>query len=1081
MPQVAAGIQIFLSASLGVSVAAGSAIGALVVKAAVFTGFSKLLSSRNKAGLDSSLEGINNTIMVKQPITPRRIIYGEERVSGPISFIETTDDGGNENAFLHIVVVLAGHEVQAINNIYFNDELVPLDGSGNATGKYANFVRIKKHLGSPTQVADSDLVSETSATNTKRWQGNAYIYARLKKSDDLFIAQIPNISADAQGKKVYDNRTASTVYSTNPALCISDYLQDSVLGLGTPQADIDATAWDEAANICDETVNINNRKSTTFTANASTEQLTLAARLGDLNVGDAVQVSTTGTLPAPLAAVTTYYIIKVDPLTVKLATSLANAESSTAIDITDTGTGTHTIDKNVQPKSSDFTADTSADELTLSNTISELKNVDGVELTTSGTLPAPLATGTTYYIIMSNALTVKLATSAANALAGTAIDITTTGSGTHNIKKTKELRYTCNGVIDTSEAPVAAIEKLLSAMEGTSIWAGGQWFIHAGAHRTPTVTLDESDLVAPITVKTKQSRRANFNSVKGLFVGPDNNYQPQDFPSVTNATYLSEDSSERAWLDMELPFTNSASMAQRLAKIALEKSRQGIEVSMTCKLTAYGIQAGDTIYVKNTRMGWTGAGKQFTVTGFELADVGDLALGCKLDLRETASGVWDWNDGEETTIDLAPNTNLPDPFTVAAPTGVTLKSGTAQLFEKLDGTIVSRLKVSWTVPTNQFISRVEIQFKKTADSDWEAATPVPSSVNFVFIWDIEEGVNYHARIRFVNNLGVRSAWSTSGNHNVAGKSALPTKPTGFALTPLIDGIKLTWVNPSDGDLLDVEIASGAAVSPTTHLAYIDGESHIDNLDFGTTRYYRIRARNRSGNVSAWTSSKSAIVGNVSMTVGSGTNLNKQTKISPTVMTFGSRIKFYEIASGVAGIYFNPTDSTTADRLAITASSSQVQIALGASAIGGNATLGYINSAGEAQFRGKVEIGNNSSDWKLKWNGTSDFINIDGGLKVHDAGSYNYFEAGVTTAVDVRGVNLRIFNSGGTQKFRVNNTNGSIYVQSTKVVETRKTGWGAPTGTATRSTFATSTVTLSALAERVHALIDDLTSHGLIGS
>lgn len=51
----------------------------------------------------------------------------------------------------------------------------------------------------------------------------------------------------------------------------------------------------------------------------------------------------------------------------------------------------------------------------------------------------------------------------------------------------------------------------------------------------------------------------------------------------------------------------------------------------------------------------------------------------------------------------------------------------------------------------------------------------------------------------------------------------------------------------------------------------------------------------------------------------------------------------------------------------------------------------------------------------------------------------------------------------------------------KVVGVTRTGWGAPTGTATRTTFATSTVTTAQLAERVKALIDDLISHGLIAA
>ena len=60
--------------------------------------------------------------------------------------------------------------------------------------------------------------------------------------------------------------------------------------------------------------------------------------------------------------------------------------------------------------------------------------------------------------------------------------------------------------------------------------------------------------------------------------------------------------------------------------------------------------------------------------------------------------------------------------------------------------------------------------------------------------------------------------------------------------------------------------------------------------------------------------------------------------------------------------------------------------------------------------------------------------------------------------------------------------GALSLNGTQVISTRRTGWVAPTGTPTRTTFATSTVTLSQLAETVKALIDDLsTHHGLIGS
>ncbi len=59
--------------------------------------------------------------------------------------------------------------------------------------------------------------------------------------------------------------------------------------------------------------------------------------------------------------------------------------------------------------------------------------------------------------------------------------------------------------------------------------------------------------------------------------------------------------------------------------------------------------------------------------------------------------------------------------------------------------------------------------------------------------------------------------------------------------------------------------------------------------------------------------------------------------------------------------------------------------------------------------------------------------------------------------------------------------GDLLRDSTKVVGARVTGWAAATGTATRTTFVTSTVTLAQLAERVKALEDDLIAHGLIGT
>lgn len=80
-----------------------------------------------------------------------------------------------------------------------------------------------------------------------------------------------------------------------------------------------------------------------FTADAGADELTASSHGYVTN--NRVQVSSSGTLPAGLSALTTYYVIKVDANTFQLATSAANASAGTAIDLTDTGSGTHSVQR----------------------------------------------------------------------------------------------------------------------------------------------------------------------------------------------------------------------------------------------------------------------------------------------------------------------------------------------------------------------------------------------------------------------------------------------------------------------------------------------------------------------------------------------------------------------------------------------------------------------------------------------------------------------------------------------------------------------------------------------------------------
>ncbi len=183
------------------------------------------------------------------------IIYGQAKVGGVVVYKEATDG----NKFLHIVVALAGHECQSIEKVYFNDEELTLNADGDVTAptKYVSKARVKIHLGSATQTADSFLISESDGkwTSDHRLQGICYLYVRLEFDADAYPNGEPSITALVKGKKVYNPSTASTAWSANAALCLRDYLVSSY-GLAAETDEIDDTKFIAAANICDEDVTL---------------------------------------------------------------------------------------------------------------------------------------------------------------------------------------------------------------------------------------------------------------------------------------------------------------------------------------------------------------------------------------------------------------------------------------------------------------------------------------------------------------------------------------------------------------------------------------------------------------------------------------------------------------------------------------------------------------------------------------------------------------------------------------------------------------------------------------------------------
>ena len=331
-----------------------------------------------------------------------------------------------------------------------------------------------------------------------------------------------------------------------------------------------------------------------------------------------------------------------------------------------------------------------------------------------------------------------------------------------------EDRYTCNGAVELDATPREIIEALATAKAAPTVYCMGQWYVYAGEWRTPAVAFDENDLRGPLRVSSRQPRRELFNSVKGTYAAPSNDWQLADFPAVSAASYVTEDG-EQLWNEVRLPFTTTPSRAQRIAKIEIMRARRQITVQAPFKLNALRVVPGSVITLNVERLGWVN--KTFEVTDWEFAQDESLALGVNLTLRETDANVYEWDTGDESTALPAQTTNLPDPFTVAAPTGIYAEPGTALTD---GGDTIYKVNIGWTPPDDQFVlsgGMIEVQYKRSADTRWRPSWFVDGAETETEVYQLSAGVLYDVRIRGYNKLA-RSSWTSLYGFTIAGGGAL---------------------------------------------------------------------------------------------------------------------------------------------------------------------------------------------------------------------------------------------------------------------------------------------------------------------
>jgi hypothetical protein len=421
-----------------------------------------------------------------------------------------------------------------------------------------------------------------------------------------------------------------------------------------------------------------------------------------------------------------------------------------------------------------------------------------------------------------------------------------------------EARYECSGQAVTSSTPDAIIGQLLSSMAGNIAYSGGNVVMYAGAYRTPTVTLTEAHLAGPVSVTTRASARDRVNAVKGTYISAGNQWTAADFPSIYSSTYVSEDtpygsSSNVHWRDVVLPFTTSSSAAQRIAVINLRQARQEIVFTARFNLNAMQLRAGDTVMVTNAKFGWTA--KVFEVIEWALANDGTPPQPViAMTLRETDSTVYAWDVGDEVAVEAAPNTDLPDPFTVADPTSLSLRSDETTAYYQRDGAYVPRVSITWVAPSDQFVQsggKVQVQYKPAAVTtapfvDWSL---VPGDQTQEYLTDVNSGVLYTIALYSINFFGVTGSVITA-NVTASINNVGPAVPTGLtAAVGTGKAVSIDWADNTELDFSEYGVyrsESPAYSVPTIKIAEVRASRFVDtDVVIGTTYHYAVNAIDRT--------------------------------------------------------------------------------------------------------------------------------------------------------------------------------------------------------------------------------------------
>jgi hypothetical protein len=303
-------------------------------------------------------------------------------------------------------------------------------------------------------------------------------------------------------------------------------------------------------------------------------------------------------------------------------------------------------------------------------------------------------------------------------------------------------------VLDTGETIFNNLQKMLLGCRGFLPYRQGEYALIIDGSKSSSFDFTEDHIIGGIQVKG-ENKQDKANRYLVSFVNSESNWQDDTAvwpdPGSTEETNLqAEDNGTLLQKDIELETVTNYYMAREIGRILTQRSRNALRASFRSTSEALQLTVADVVTVTHSTPGWDE--KPFQVEEIGLNEDGT----CQVQLLEYDSSLYTWDEGSEQRT--YPDTNLPNPFSVSAPTNLTV---TATARTGPDGTVVPIMTASWTAPDDAFVVSYELQWKQNADSDWFSI--LTDQVQLEGVGNAV-GVLHDIRVRAINTLGVKSAW-----------------------------------------------------------------------------------------------------------------------------------------------------------------------------------------------------------------------------------------------------------------------------------------------------------------------------------